>query len=159
MTYFPDLTSCSYFGKAEADKLVAIGWLDEAHPYTQGKVSENILEKLFELLVKPWAPSYFMGYADCPWCGEDYDATYKGHSVQIGALNLFVSGEGFLYVMPSLAAHYILSHNYVPPQEFCDAVLRCPPMNSKAYFKAIVANAPQKYAAVARKRLAESMDA
>jgi hypothetical protein len=31
MTYFPDLAPCSYFGPAEADKLVAIGWLDEAH--------------------------------------------------------------------------------------------------------------------------------
>jgi hypothetical protein len=59
--------------------------------------------------------------------------------------------------MPSLAAHYILAHGYAPPQEFCDAVLRCPPMRSPAYFQAIVANAPQRYADIARKQLAGSV--
>jgi hypothetical protein len=44
--------------------------------------------------------------------------------------------------MPSLAAHYILAHGYAPPPQFCEAVLRCPPMRSKEYFEAIIANAP-----------------
>jgi hypothetical protein len=158
MAYFPDLSPCTYFGSELAERLVAIGWLDEDHPYLQGHVNEAVLDNLFELLVRPWAPSYFMGYADCPWCGEHYNAVYKGRSLPVGAMNLFVPGDGFLYVMPSLAAHHMLSHRYAPPQEFCEAVLRCPSMSSKAYFEAIVVNAPEKYAAVARKRLAESVD-
>jgi hypothetical protein len=70
----------------------------------------------------------------------------------VGALNLFVPGDGFLYAAPSLIAHYILSHNYAPPAEFCDAVLRCPPMSSPEYFEAVAENAPQKYAEKVRKR-------
>jgi hypothetical protein len=153
VAYFPDLSPCAYFGIETADKLVAIGWLDEEHAIPQGDVNEHFLEKLFDLLVRPWAPSYFMGYADCPWCGEDYDAIYKGKSVAVGAMNLFVPGEGFLYVMPSLAVHHILSHHYAPPVQFFEAVLQCPPMRSRAYFEAIVANAPERYAEAARKQL------
>jgi hypothetical protein len=125
--------------------------LDEAHPYPQGQVSKAFLDKLFELLAKPWAPVYLLGYHDCPWCGEDYTAIYNGRPAKVGALNLFVPGAGFLYVMPSLAAHYILAHGYAPPAEFQQAVLRCPPMRSPEYFAAIVANAPPRYVAGVQK--------
>ncbi|HEU5101497.1 MAG TPA: hypothetical protein VFU22_20885 [Roseiflexaceae bacterium] len=146
MTYFPDLSPLTYFGKADADKLVAVGWLDEAHPYSQGEVSQTFLDRLVELLAKPWAPAYLLGFHECPWCGEDADANYNGRSITVGALNLYVPGDGFLYVMPSLALHYIQAHGYAPPQEFCEAVLRCPTMRSREYFEAIAANAPQRYA-------------
>jgi len=61
----------------------------------------------------------------------------------------YTTGEGCLYVMPSLAAHYILAHGYSPPAECCAAVLRCPPMRSPEDFGAIAENAPQKYAVLA----------
>ena len=147
MAYFPDLSPCSYFGKAEADKLVAVGWLNEAHAYPQGQVSEAFLDRLVDLLVKPWAPMYFLGYADCPFCALDsYGVSYKDKKIVVGALNLFVPGEGFLYAAPSMIAHYILSHNYAPPTEFCQAVLQCPPMSSPEYFEAIRQNGPQSFA-------------
>jgi len=113
-----------------------------------------VVDKLVELLVKPWAPMYLLGYADCPFCEDpSYSLTYKGITIAVGRLNLFVPGDGFLYVMPSLAAHYILSHGYAPPAEFQEAVLRCPPMGSKEYFQAIIANGPQRFADAARKEL------
>jgi hypothetical protein len=46
-----------------------------------------------------------------------------------------------------MIAHYILAHNYAPPAEFCDAVLRCPPMSSPEYFEAIVKNGPASFTA------------
>jgi hypothetical protein len=140
------------FGAEDADKLVAIGWLDESHPYIQGDVSEPFLDKLFDLLAQPWAPTYLLGYHDCPWCGDNYSARYTGRSINVGALNLFVAGDGFLYAAPSMIAHYILAHAYAPPQEFRDAVLGCPPMRSQEYFQAVAENAPQKYAENVRKR-------
>ncbi len=120
--------------------------------YMQADLSEPFLDKLFNLLVQPWAPMYLLGYDDCPWCGNNYSARYNGRSINVGALNLFVPGEGFLYVMPSLAAHYILAHGYTPPPQFQEAVLRCPPMRSQEYFEAIAENAPQKYAEKVRNR-------
>jgi len=152
MTYYPDLSACAYFGHETTDKLVAVGWLDEAHAYTQASVNEPFLDKLFDLLAEPWAPVALLGCHDCPWCGADDNARYNGRLAAVGALNLFVPGEGFLYVMPSLAAHYILAHSYTPPAQFQQAVLRCPPMRSPDYFEAIAANAPQKYAEKVRKR-------
>jgi len=122
------------------------------HPYTDGEVDAEFFDKLVELLIKPWAPGYLLGYDECPFCPESYTLTHKDTEIRVGALNLFVPGEGFLYVMPSLAAHYILNHGYAPPAQFCEAVLRCPPMGSTAYFQAIAANAPQKYADQVRAR-------
>lgn len=147
MAYFPDLSPCTYFGSERAEKLVAIGWLDEEHPYLRGQVNEPFLDKLFDLLGRPWAPMYFLGYADCPFCTLDsYGITYKDKKIVVGALNLFVPGDGFLYAAPSMIAHYILTHNYAPPAEFCDAVLRCPPMRSPEYFDAIIQHGPASFA-------------
>ncbi len=145
--YYNDLAPCSYFGAELADKLIAVGWLDNEHPYTEGNLNDDTLDKLFELLVKPWNPMLLMGYAECGLCKIDInDLTYNDKTIRVGNLNLFIPGEGFLYVMPSLAAHCILAHNYAPPQEFCDAVMRCPPMGSDDYYRAVVANGPQRYA-------------
>jgi hypothetical protein len=152
MPSYPDLSPCPYFGKAEADQLVAIGWLDEVHPYRQGEVHEDFIDKLIELLVNPWAPMSILGFADCPFCTESDSVIYKGKTIQTGTLNLFIPGEGFLYVMPSLAAHYIVTHSYAPPSQFREAVLQCPPMRSREYFEAIVANGPPRYASMVKKK-------
>src|SRR5215468_7611329 len=64
MAYYSDLSPCSYFGIEEAPKLIAVGWLNEAHAYPQGQVSEAFLDRLIDLLVKPWVPRYFLGYKD-----------------------------------------------------------------------------------------------
>src|SRR5690349_7895399 len=111
--HYYDLAPCSYFGHELADRLVAVGWLDEPHPYPQGQVSELFIDKLVELLIKPWSPLYLMGYEECSFCDRcSYRMTYNAKTIGIGNLNLFVPGASFLYVMPSLAAHYVLEHNY-----------------------------------------------
>jgi len=146
MTYYPDLSQCSYFGSEEADKLVAVGWLDQAHPYRRGAANERFIDKLSDLLVEPWAPMYLLGYADCPFCQlPSYRIAFNGKSIDVGSLNLFVPGSGFLFVAPSMILHYVISHNYLPPREFCDAILNCPPMKSPEYFQAIVENGPQSF--------------
>jgi hypothetical protein len=152
MSYYPDLSPCSYFGKAEADKLVSIGWLDEDYPYIQDEVEEEFTDKLIDLLANPWAPMSILGFADCPFCMDSDFVTYKGKTIETGTLNLFIPGKGFLYTAPSLVAHYIISHSYLPPFEFREAVLRCPPMRSIEYFEAIVANGPPKFADIVKNK-------
>jgi hypothetical protein len=107
LTYFPDLSPCTYFGAADANKLIAVGWLDEAYPYSQGQVSQDFIGRLFELLAKPWAPVAFLGFHECSWCGDDDVTSHNRKPVAVGVNNLFVPGAGFLYVMPSLVAHYV----------------------------------------------------
>lgn len=146
MAYYPDLSPCSYFGKQNTDKLVAIGWLDSEHPYTKGETNAKITDKLFELLKEPWTPLALMGDEPCPLCKQDINSiTFNEKTINVGNLNLFIPGEAFLYVAPSLIAHYILSHNYTPPMEFSNAVLSCPPMGSRDYYQAIVKHGPIRY--------------
>ena len=79
---------------------------------------------------------HLLGFTECPFCTLDsHGITYKDRKIVVGALNLFLPGDGLLYVMPALAAHYILAHGYAPPAEFCAAVLCCPPMRLLAYFE------------------------
>ena len=42
-----------------------------------------------------------------------------------------------IYVAPELIAHYIDAHEYRPPDEFVESVLKCPRMSTKEYFKAL----------------------
>ena len=46
--YFEDLSECSYFWDNKG--LLSIGWLEKGKDYTQGRVPENLYEKLLSLL-------------------------------------------------------------------------------------------------------------
>lgn len=146
--HYDDLTPLSYFGAEFSDKLVAVGWLTHGHAYARGTVDAMVMRRLSELLRRPWAPSYLMGMEECTFCEHE-----RGQADAAGSANLFVPGDGFLYVMPELAEHYIQAHGYAPPREFCAAVLRCPPMGSSEYFQAFAECAPEQYARFARKKL------
>jgi hypothetical protein len=53
---------------------------------------------------------------------------------------MFIPGDGFLFVCPEAIVHYIDARLYKPPDEFCKAVLACPPMRSKPFLDAVLAN-------------------
>ena len=148
MTYYPDQSPCDYFGREEAERLLAIGWLDSASPFDQGPVDRRFMKKLAELLVTPWQPVFTMGKHDCPFCRFTSGPTvfgFEGLDVQLGVSNVFVPADGFLFVAPSLILHYIDSHGYSPPNEFQQAVLACPPMRSMEYLRAILKNGPKGF--------------
>lgn len=65
-----------------------------------------------------------------------------GVVIRFGANNLFVPGEGVIYVAPSMIAHYIDAHAYEPPAVFWEAVMKCPEMWSDAYGQALILNGP-----------------
>ncbi|AMV29564.1 hypothetical protein VT84_34535 [Gemmata sp. SH-PL17] len=62
----------------------------------------------------------------------------------MGVSNLWLPGDGFLFVAPSLILHYMDAHEYSPPDEFQEAVRACPPMRSMAYLKALLKNGPKE---------------
>lgn len=102
-------------------------------------------DKLVELLVDPWEPVRLRGWHNCAFCllpSGIIQLAHKGKTIEMGVNNLFVPGDGFLYVAPSLIAHYINAHRYAPPEEFCEAVIKCPPMNSREYYKLVIENGP-----------------
>jgi len=139
MTTFNDLTECNYFGGEFATVLRAVGWL--GNPTADSKaVDRQFFEKLVDLLVDPWQPFVAAGRERCGFCrftGGPAELRSGGKVIQIGTTNLFVPSDGCVYVAPSMIAHFIDAHAYVPPREFQDAVGACPPMRSMAYLKRI----------------------
>ncbi len=132
--HYADLSPCDYFGADLRERLAAVGWLERGHEYARGAVEPEFLTKLVELAENPWEPGSFMGPFFCQFCRI---------SRLGGVQNLFVPGEGVVYVSPSLIVHYVDCHEYAPPEVFREAVIACPPMRSMPYLKAIVENGPK----------------
>ena len=163
MTWYADLGPLDYFEGSTATSWRAVGWLGEDHPYAQGEVSARFFERLCSLLLDPWQPAMFLGGHACELCpwevspGPDPGGTFSslerrrrvlgvrrksepisidGQLVEMGTANLWIPGDGCVYVAPSLIAHYIRAHRYAPPQTFVEAVLRCPDIHTEEYRKA-----------------------
>jgi len=131
MAWFEDLAPCNYFRPEWSSFLRSIGWLERGKSFPTGLVERKVYDKLLELWNSPWSPLYSMGPHRCDLC------YYEG---EYGTTNLFIPGEGFIFVCPQLIVHYMNAHGYRPPEEFCQAVLLCPPMKSMDYLKGILAN-------------------
>ncbi len=136
MAWYEDLATCgnspyenNYFSVWHPSLLRAVGWLEYGKPYSTGVIDVQVLNRLTELRVNAWEPVHFSGYHRCDLC--------SGEQGPVGINNLFIPGDGFLYVSPELIVHYITVHQYAPPAEFCATVLACPPMGSRAYLKVV----------------------
>ena len=130
MASFRDLQPLSYFG-GEHELLRAVGWLGADQDFQKGAVAPELVEKLKSLLREPFQPVAFAGPHECELCQFDAPS---------GSSNVFVPGDGIIYVMPELAIHYMAAHHYKPPEEFQQAVLDCPPMGTLDYRRAFLQN-------------------
>jgi hypothetical protein len=128
MAWFADLEPRTYFG---VDSVVAVGWLEQGRPFATGPVAKEVYARLVELLKNPWEPCSSGGSHHCDLC------LYEGAT---GSKNLFVPGDGIVFVCPELITHYMNAHAYRPPEPFCRAVLSCPPIGSHDYMKALLLN-------------------
>ena len=151
MTYFADLAPCTYFdfgGEQSqkpdrippifwAERLRAVGWLDDKHNFPRGAVQTEVQARLALFIQDPWEPCHFMGWHTCELC-----PTADGETRPRSIRNIFVPATGFLYVAPELILHYIERHQYLPPDEFCHAVLACPLRRSRAYLSAVKSLVP-----------------
>jgi hypothetical protein len=133
MAWFDDLTACNYFGEPLATSLRAVGWLERGRKFSTGPADATVYAKLLELRENPWQPGVPMGPHECDLCAYRAEA--------IGTANLFIPGNGLVYVCPDLIVHYMNAHHYSPPAEFCEAVLACPPMRSMEYLKRLLKEA------------------
>ncbi len=131
MAWYADLSPCGYFGQECATFLRAVGWLERGQPFPVGPVDAEVYRQLVEMCKNPWEPGIFMGFHRCNLC------LYEGTT---GKRNVFVPAGKVVFVCPELITHYMNEHGYRPPEEFCDAVLACPPMRSMPYLKALLAS-------------------
>lgn len=146
MPYFEDLSCCNEEFPGLSLPLIAIGWLDPNHPVSTGVVSKEFFNKLVHLLEHLWSPSLSLGIHLCAFCGTETAlgllAPKEEPKLQFDyALPVVQNGDLFIpalegrsvYASPSLVAHYINAHMYLPPKCFQDAVMDCPDMRSSEY--------------------------
>ena len=167
MTYFSDLSPCSYGGDilldfeewVEEDTStitvrryptrtlplpLAVGWLSSSQPFTQGTVSPEFRRRLDVVLDQGYETRTYRGWHDCEFCDANgaspHDASKKSSTTRVPSAfhNLNIPGRHAVYYAPELIAHYIDEHDYRPPDEFMTAVLECPPFFSTAYFIALL---------------------
>ena len=108
--YFNDLTKQhSPYSNAT---LIKIGWLDKDKPYTQGECPKDFLNKLKKIKLS----IHTKGWHDCPFCNKS--KSYSQYYIPI-----LPTKNRTGYDVPEMIVHYIEQHNYLPPQEFIDAVM------------------------------------
>lgn len=141
MTHYADMAPLTHFRRWEP-LLTAIGWLDPVAPLDRGELEEPVFAALVALCVDPWQPAVHAGRHACPFCrftGGPSQVAYRGTTVPIGANNVFVPGDGTVFVAPTMVLHSIDAHGYMPPLAFQQAVMTCPPMKSMGYLREIEA--------------------
>lgn len=116
MSYFKDLTPFEY-GPHECPagaEVVNVGWLG-CRVETEGSTPVGFFAKL-KHLVDTTLNTRYRGMHCCEICNK-VPGPANGQ--------IQVQGEGNRwYVAPAMIAHYVADHNYRPPQEFIDAVMK-----------------------------------
>lgn len=138
MAYYQDLEP--FDGMSEFD-LTAVGWLSPLAPFPTGQCLLGFLDKLAALQANAvQAPANYigMGRHHCLFCPGKIvtEELVAGMKIKVGRKNLFIpSRDSRVYISPSLLVHYVKVHGYTPPIEFQEAVLNCPPMRTREYYR------------------------
>jgi len=131
MAYFKDLTRYEYSKDPFecAGELFNVGWLERCAPYPKGAVASELTEKLLALCRFP--VHRYRGSHGCHFCDErPVRITGSGGEFWLGDGEIRVpAADGKLtYVAPNLIYHYVVVHQYLPPDVFLDALraFSCP---------------------------------
>jgi hypothetical protein len=143
MTYYEDLSPYEYFENEPLGvKAINVGWLGEGELFPTGETSQEFKAKLFEFCLDEYVVSIARGFHMCEFCDVSVEEWYeqsntrygeKAHWLNIGTGEIRVIGQSALYAAPTLIYHYVVEHNYNPPDEFIEAVLSGPPPGSKEH--------------------------
>ncbi len=102
-----------------------VGWLDSAYQFAQGSVPHGFLDRMFEHCLHP--VRQMKGFHICQFCSpilEHPKICRNGREIWVGSAEIRVRGRGRVrYAAPTLIYHYIEAHQYLPPEEFIEAVL------------------------------------
>lgn len=141
MAYYEDFTKYTYDrGQYKETNTLNIGWIEGTKQINRGKVSQEFLDNLWEYMK---CPMHRMRGLYCNVCldGERnyFKAVYNGYEIKLGDAEIRVidKKEDCVYAAPTLILHYIISHNYLPPSEFINAVIDGPKPGSKEYSKLV----------------------
>jgi hypothetical protein len=126
--YFRDLTNYSYYQIKELSNVQNIGWLDKEHSFCTGKVTHDCIKKIRHVIAGSTAVNVHVnnirGIHPCNLCGEDaIKIEGRRGEIFLGSSEIWLpTNEGY-FASPSMILHYIEDHDYLPPQQFIDAVM------------------------------------
>jgi hypothetical protein len=131
MVWYADLSPMGSFGIAGGSGLRAVGWLERGRPFDTGPVGILVYWRLVDHINAP-PVSCSMGTHGCDLC------LYEGEKQS--NRELLIPAGDVTFMCPVLITHYMNAHGYRPPDEFCRAVLDCPPIGSAEYFEMLTAS-------------------
>jgi hypothetical protein len=133
MSYFADLTR---YTERRDDAIeggehdLRVGWLESGHDFPRGDAPSGLVDALLLCATRPVRLT--RGFHGCDLC-----PSASRHEMRITSMDLdgrtlkLGNGEvrvrapgGQWYTAPTLIAHYVAAHGYVPPAPFVDSVLR-----------------------------------
>jgi hypothetical protein len=133
--YIPDLSFRFVRNTQPELEMLSVGWLDNRHAYNQGATTEEFRKHLFHFCLYPILQT--RGTHHCEFCQpKPHYAAYAkldGQELWMGSAEIRVVHKGKVYAAPNLIYHYVVEHNYKPPDEFIEAVLHGLSPDSEEY--------------------------
>lgn len=135
MTCFKDLTPYEYLADREplTPKPLNIGWLGVQIPFETGLTPQEFKNKLLRFCLDQYIVLITRGFHACEFCWfpwtqwDEYDQEDRygssAHWASIGNGEIRVLGKSAVYAAPALVYHYVVEHQYKPPDEFIEAIL------------------------------------
>ena len=118
-----DLTNYvhSFTGK-EIPGMLAVGFLNRKVPFEKGgsALPIDLIDKLKLLLREKgnFRGNIIRGQEPCCLCSE----YYSKDGIKLGISELWIPYGDLIYVTPDFILHYIEEHDFMPPEEFIDAL-------------------------------------
>jgi len=142
VTYFKDLTPYEYFAREEplTPKPLNVGWLSRQMPFEKGQTSQAFKDKLLEFCLDEFVVLIARGFHVCEFCGlsteqwqKEQEAKYGKNAqwANLGDGEIRVLGKSAVYAAPTLIYHYVIQHQYKPPDEFIEAILAGKPASKE----------------------------
>lgn len=128
MAYFKDLTRYEYSKNLFrcVGEPLNVGWLERCATYQKGVVSPDLTAKLLALCKFP--VNSYRGFHGCHFCTEhdDYSVRVADSEGEFrlgqGEIRVPAKDGKVTYVAPNLIYHYVVVHQYQPPDLFLEAL-------------------------------------
>jgi hypothetical protein len=138
VTFFADLTPYTYWSTvndvvgedayAASGRVLNVGWLSAGEPFPTGEPPPGLVDNLLRRATCPVHVT--RGVHLCELCDEPIRGAplpLDGELVHAGNAEIQVTGaDATIYAAPTLIAHYVAEHRYLPPEQFIDAALHGP---------------------------------